>query len=232
MTIGIIGAMAPEVDTLVARLQRPQCIDCGLVKIHTGKLAGKDAAVCRCGIGKVCAGAVTALLIEVAHAQAVINTGCAGALDPDLRLGDTVIGDRVAHHDVDTTVFGDAVGQLPGHERFFIADPALVAAARRAGARLPDTAPSLRCGLILSGDQFISSPQRKAALRAEFPGAQVTEMEGAAVAQVASDCKCPFIVIRAVSDQAEEGQSTTFAEFMPAAADRSARLVLAMLAEL
>ncbi|MCR5084098.1 MAG: 5'-methylthioadenosine/adenosylhomocysteine nucleosidase, partial [Succinivibrionaceae bacterium] len=177
------------------------------------------------------AAAMTALLIVRFGAKAVINTGSAGAIAPGLAIGDTVISERVAYHDVDLCVFGYRPGQMAGHEPFFAADNALRQAACQVAATM-DCLGKVKGGTVLSGDQFVSSPGRKAQLRSMFEDAAVTEMEGAAIAQICTDFKVPFLVVRAVSDAAEEGQGMTFDEFLPIASRHSATLVRALLREL
>ena len=232
MKIGIIGAMDPEVDLLISELKNPKKSDLGFCKFAQGTLEEQEVIIARSGIGKVCAGAVTALMINVYKADVIINTGSAGGIAKGLKVGDTVLSDKVSYHDCDLTIFGYEIGQMAAHDRYFMADADLVEKARKAAEGLKDFSGKIVIGTTLSGDQFISSPEKKKWLTENFDNAMVTEMEGAAIAQVASDFKVPFLVIRAVSDSAEEGSSITYDEFMPLAAKNSALLVKALLREL
>ena len=230
MTTGIIGAMEPEVEDLASKLKGHTVKDIGGCKFHCGTLQGRDAVVVQCGIGKVAAGAITALLVCAAGATRVINTGCAGAVSPDLRIGDTVFSSKAAYHDADLTPFGYPMGQMAGQERFFNADPELMAKAEIAAGNLPEFKDSVRQGLVVSGDQFINTASKREAIRAIYPDAMVAEMEGAAIAQVCTTLHVPFLIIRAVSDEASEGNTANYDEFMPKAAARSAKLVNALMA--
>lgn len=230
MTIGIIGAMQPEVESLIAALENHSSLKAGPATIHQGQIAGHDVAVVQCGIGKVAASAITALLIEKTGCSRVINTGCAGAINSDLRIGDLVFSSEAAHHDADLTVFGYKKGQMAGCDPRFKADAGLIELAGRAVTELEGFKGAVKHGLVVSGDQFINTPDAKNAILKDFPDAMVAEMEGASIAQVCSTFKVPFLIIRAVSDEASEGNSVNYDEFMPRAAALSAELVRNLIA--
>jgi adenosylhomocysteine nucleosidase len=230
MTTGIIGAMEPEVKDLASKLKSHTVKNIGGYDFHFGKLQDRDTVVVQCGIGKVAAGAVTALLVCAAGATRVINTGCAGAISTGLRIGDTVFSSKAAYHDANLTPFGYPMGQMAGQERFFNADPELMAKAEIAAGNLPEFKDHVRQGLVVSGDQFINTEEKRAAIRAIYPDAMVAEMEGAAIAQVCTSLHVPFLIIRAVSDEASEGNTVNYDEFMPKAAALSEKLVTALVA--
>ena len=229
MTVGIIGAMEPEVSGLIAKLADHRCEQVGFTQFHFGTLGSHEVVVAQCGIGKVAAGAITALMITCAHASCIINTGCAGAVSPSLKIGDIVFSSSAAYHYADLTAFGYPMGQMAGQDRLFNADPLLMAKAGVAAGNLPELKGKVRQGLVVSGDQFINTREKRAAIAAIYPEALVAEMEGAAVAQVAAACKVPFLVIRAVSDEASEGTTANYDEFMPKAAALSERLVTGLI---
>ncbi len=229
MTIGIIGAMEPEVTGLINALEESSVIKTAMAEIHTGKLKGKNVAVVQCGIGKCAAAAVTAMLIDRCKPSAVINTGCAGALAPDLKIGDMVISSKAAYHDADLTAFGYSKGQIAGHDLYFNADSELMAKAEIAAGNLPELKGKIKTGLIVSGDQFINTSTQKKSVVQLFPDAKVCEMEGASIAHICHDCGVPFLIVRAVSDEASEGVTVAYDEFMPMAAALSAKLVTALL---
>ncbi|MCR5536946.1 MAG: 5'-methylthioadenosine/adenosylhomocysteine nucleosidase, partial [Succinivibrio sp.] len=205
MKIGIIGAMDPEVDTLVNELKNPQQQQIGYAQIFEGELCGHNVVIARSGIGKVCAGSITALMIALFKVDCIVNTGCAGGISNNLKIGDTVLSSKVAFHDCDLTIFGYSKGQMANHSLYFEADQGLIRVAFEAANSLDAFKGAIHKGVILSGDQFISDQDKKLELVETFPEAMATEMEGAAIAQVASDFKKPFIVIRAISDGASEG---------------------------
>ncbi|MBO6257928.1 MAG: 5'-methylthioadenosine/adenosylhomocysteine nucleosidase [Succinivibrio sp.] len=232
MTIGIIGAMDPEIEHLTKDLRDIHKQTIGFAEFISGKLADRDVVIVRCGIGKVSAGAVTALLISHYNVTCVINTGSAGGIGHGLKVGDTVFSTKVAYHDADLTVFGYKRGQMAAHPLYFDADAQLISLAEEAALSLTDFKGAIKKGVVLSGDQFISDPDKKLSLVETFPEALVVEMEGAAIAQICNDFCVPFLVIRAVSDCAEEGNAMTYEEFLPLASQNSAKLVLALVARL
>ena len=141
-----------------------------------------------------------------------------------------VIGSETAHHDVDVTAFGYAIGQVPQLPPAFASDHALVTAAERAAAAFPNAA--VRRGLIVSGDRFVHSSEAVAAIRKNFPDVQAVEMEAAAISQTCAQFGLPFVVIRAVSDAADEKADVSFDEFLQTAAVHSAEMVDGMIREL
>ena len=146
-TIAIIGAMEAEVAHLKTLLGSLKTHSFGkAATIHTGTLHGKDIVLCQSGIGKVNAAIATTLVIEHFSPDCVINTGSAGGIGKGLQVGDVVIGTQVAHHDVDVTAFGYAIGQVPQQPASYPSDLTLVHAAEQAARvfqaarRLADTA--------------------------------------------------------------------------------------------
>ena len=222
--IGIIGAMAPEMALLSAALENVQERTAAGMKFRQGTLEGKEVVLLQCGIGKVNAAVGAALLIELYHPKAVLNTGSAGGLLPTQTFGDTVVSTAVVHHDVDVTAFGYAPGQIPGLPASFVSDPALVALADRCLEGIPHTT-----GIVGSGDVFVHDPVVITRIRAKFPDLCAVEMEAAAIAQACFLSQTPFVVVRALSDIAGQESPMAFAEFLPLASQNSSRLVLAML---
>jgi adenosylhomocysteine nucleosidase len=220
MKIGIITPMAEEKGAIVAALSNVQHEVHGGSDVTIGEYNGHQVMLTESGIGKVAAGMATALLIARFAPDLVVNTGSAGALHPELEIGDTVIGTRVAYHDVDVTVFGYDKGQLPGQPLYFEANPEVVADFEKLAA--------VKEGLIVAGDQFVQDKQRVQILQ-DFPDALAVEMESPAVAQVATKMGVPFIVFRAISDKANEESGVIFDDFVVEAGKQSAKLLLAYL---
>ncbi|MEA2117437.1 5'-methylthioadenosine/S-adenosylhomocysteine nucleosidase [Halovibrio sp. HP20-50] len=229
--IGIIGAMAQEVSTLVSQLDDPQRYEHAGFVFHTGTRYGLEVIVLQSGIGKVNAAVGTAILLERHQPDAIINTGSAGGFAADLQIGDVIISDEVRHHDVDAVVFGYEIGQVPGMPAAYHADTQLREIARHAIASLGEV--QVREGLIATGDAFMADPARVAATRAQFPSMLAVEMEAAAIAQTCHRYQCPFVVIRALSDIPGSGDNhLSFDEFLEVAADHSSRMVDQMLKQL
>lgn len=220
MKIGIITPMAEEKITLIAALEDVTTKQHGGTEITGGHYKGHEVILTESGIGKVAAASATALMIDNFEPDLVVNTGSAGALDPDLKIGDEVIGTQVAYSDVDVTVFGYAYGQVPNKPLYYEADPTVV-------KDFEQLAP-VKEGLIVSGDQFVQDTAKKRILT-HFPEALVAEMEAAAVAQVAYQFGTPFIVLRGVSDLANGDSGVVFDDYVVEAGRASAKLLLSYL---
>jgi len=232
--IGIIGAMENEISLLCKTMGKFDDQKIGGFQFFTGKIEGKDAAVLRCGIGKVNAAVGCALLIREFKPDCVINTGSAGGINPALKVGDAIISTGLVYHDVDVTAFSYAPGQLPGQPQIFPADEKLVKLAENAVDELkrekvlPDSFNHCR-GLIGSGDVFMHEAERIAEVRRIFPKIDAVEMEGAAVAHCCNLFSIPFLVIRALSDIAGAESPMSFDEFLPIASKNSAQIVMRIL---
>ncbi|MDE3971466.1 5'-methylthioadenosine/S-adenosylhomocysteine nucleosidase [Glaesserella parasuis] len=226
MKIGIIGAMAQEVEILLSYMAEPKLTEIAGCKIYEGKINNTDVALLQSGIGKTAAAMGTALLLQLAKPEMVINTGSAGGLDANLNVGDIVISTEVRHHDVDVTAFGYEKGQLPANPAAFMANEQLAQIAIKETEKAGFNAVS---GLICSGDLFVNGSDMVARIRNDFPSVKAVEMEAASIAQVCHAFQVPFVVVRAISDVADKESHLSFDEFLPLAAEKSSEIVLAML---
>ena len=228
--IGIIGAMEPEVALLKQQLVQPVTEQVGPYQFYSGQLAGRHVVLVQSGIGKVAAALATSLMIQHFKVDAVINTGSAGGFDPELRVGDVVIGAELCHHDVDVTAFGYVPGQVPNMPALFVSDPTLVAAAEQSIARLGIC--QTKRGLIATGDSFMCDPERIQSTRATFPAMLAVEMEGAAIAQVCYQMQVPCLVIRSLSDIAGKESPDSFEAYLEVASKNSSAMVIELLTQL
>ncbi|MGC8228563.1 5'-methylthioadenosine/S-adenosylhomocysteine nucleosidase [Pseudobacillus badius] len=226
MKIAIIGAMEEEVVILREQMENRKAETIANSEFTTGTLNGADVVLLRSGIGKVNAAMTTAILLQHFRPDAVINTGSAGGLNPELNVGDVVISAEVRHHDVDVTAFGYEYGQVPQLPAAFAADEKLVNIAAECAAE--DREEQVVKGLIATGDSFMSDPERVLAIGEKFTGLQAVEMEAAAIAQVAYQFGTPFVVIRSISDIAGKESDISFEQFLPKAARHSANLVVSI----
>lgn len=230
-TIGIIGAMASEVEILTAKLQNAQTAEIAGVVFHEGLLEGRHVVIAQCGIGKVCAAICAQAMIDRYRVGALINTGVAGGLHPSLAVGDIVISTDAVQHDFDMTAFGDVKGYMGGGDgkspTRFLADPGLVADFKAAADEVLNENKYIE-GTIASGDIFVDDSALKKSL-IELFGAAAAEMEGGSIAQVAVANRVPFVVIRSISDLAEHEATVSYGEFEKKAAEISSRIVLGML---
>lgn len=222
--------MDEETDYLLSKLVKYTTKDIGPFRFYEGETEdGKEVVVSRSGIGKAKAAADTALLISTFNVGYVINSGIAGSMSKELNLNDIVFSTSVLYHDADFTPFGYKLGQMPSEEPVFNASPELIAKADIAASTIPNLKDRIKKGLIISGDQFINTPEQKADILTKFPQAMVTECEGAPIAHIATSFKIPFIIIRSVSDSADEKETGTYDFNVKSASENSARLVLAMI---
>lgn len=210
--IGIIGAMDSEVATLFARMTAKEKINLNNLTFYKGKLYNKDVVVVKCGIGKVNAALCTQLMILNFKVSKIINTGIAGAVGEGLKIYDFVVSTEAVYHDFDVQFFGYKLGQVPGMPETFRADPSLINAAKQAFEQT-DFANKLKLsqGRIASGDQFISGNEKKASIISNFHP-QCVEMEGCAIAQACYANKVPFVIIRCMSDAADDSVKETYSE--------------------
>ena len=160
--IGIIGAMEEEVAALKSEMADAKVTEFASMTFYKGTLCGKDTVVVRSGIGKVNAAICAQILVDKFGVDTLINTGIAGSLDARIDIGDMVISTDAVHHDMDATIFGDAIGQVPRMDtRTFPADPHLVELAVKANEKANPQIHTFT-GRVASGDQFISSGEVKA----------------------------------------------------------------------
>ena len=223
--LAIIGAMDEEVSRIKEVMEEVTIETKAGMEFNKGKLAGREAVVVRCGIGKVNAGICTQILVDCYQADILINTGIAGSLQAKIDIGDIVLSRDVLQHDMDATGFGYPVGVIPRMENsVFKADEKLISIAESACEKVnPEI--GVHIGRVVSGDQFISDKQKKKWLIEKFNG-DCCEMEGAAIAQAAYLNQVPFLIVRAISDKADDSATMDYSEFEAKAITHSVNLIL------
>lgn len=222
--IGIIGAMEEEVEALRGKLTEVKQLRKASMDFYEGKLGGREVVIVRSGIGKVNAGICTQILADLYQVDAVINTGIAGSLKAEINIGDIVVSTEALQHDMDATGFGYEPGVIPQMEvSCFQADGTLL---EKAKAACEEAVPEIRVftGRVVSGDQFVSDRGVKERIARQFDG-MCTEMEGAAIAQAAYLNGIPFVVIRAISDKADDSATVDYPTFERQAIAHSVALV-------
>lgn len=228
MRIGIIGAMEIEVDHLKSEMQTERTIERAGMNFFEGKIGDTDVVVVQCGVGKVNAAACVQILCDCFDVTHVINTGVAGSMDNRIDIGDIVVSEDAIYHDFDVTPLGYKPGEVPGVGTVsFPADKYLHDCAVKA---VQEAAPDIHVfsGRVVSGDQFIAGNDKKQAIH-DLVGGMCTEMEGTAIAQVAYLNKVPFVIIRAISDKADNSGSEDYPSFEKKAARHCAAVVEYML---
>lgn len=230
MKTGIIGAMDVEVEYLVGELENHSSQEHMGMTFHEGLLHSKPVVVVMCGIGKVNAALCAHVLTDHFGVGAVINTGVAGSLDDAINVGDLVVSTDAVYHDMDVTALGYAPGKVPNMDTLaFPADDTL----RQTVVRIArEVAPEIGVyeGRVASGDQFVSSAERKDWVVGTF-GARCCEMEGAAIAHACYLARVPFVIVRAISDKADGSADVDYPTFKVEAARRCATIVEKCLAE-
>lgn len=226
--LGIIGAMEVEIAQLRDRMEHTTVTERGGMTFYEGTLVGLPVVVVQCGVGKVHAAMCVQVLCDCFGVTAVVNTGVAGSLCPELDIGDLVVSMDAMYHDFDCHSLNPAypVGQVPGAAVLaFPADETLMAYAFAAGERVH--LGHTRIGRVASGDQFVCNQGQKEKIVADTQ-ALCTEMEGAAIAHAAWRNGVPFVVIRAISDKADNSAEMDYPTFEAIAAQRCAQVTLGL----
>lgn len=229
--IGIIGAMEEEVAHLKEAMDIEEIAEYAAMKFCRGTLCGKDVVIVQSGIGKVNAAICAQILVDKFQADKIINTGVAGSLDARIDIGDIVISSDAVQHDMDATTFGDPLGQVPQLDTFsFPADAELIEKAKAANEKVNPEIQTF-VGRVASGDQFVADKAVKDKIVDNFH-AYCTEMEGAAIAQAAYLNKVSYVIIRAISDKADNSAVMDYPDFERRAIEQNVRLMKELLANL
>jgi adenosylhomocysteine nucleosidase len=221
---GIFCAMPAEAKPLLARMQVCSRQQIAGRDVALGQWHGMDTAVITAGVGKVHAAAAVQLLIDRFDIRALIIAGTAGAMDPSLKIGDLVLADAMAYHDVAPGLLAQFHPQLPHID--YLPDPALCRSVRQA---LDKAGMSVQTGRFVTGDAFIDQQGRQHICQTFAP--LCTDMESCAAAQVCALYRLPFAALRAVSDTPQRSGLATFEENCAYAADRCAQALEAVFSE-
>ncbi len=222
--LGIIGAMTVEVALLKENMENMQVSTHAGMEFCEGKLCGLDAVVVQCGVGKVNAAMCAQILCSVFGVTHLVNTGIAGSLNADLDIGDLVVSQDAMYHDFDCVHFGYEMGKVPGMDVVaFPADQNMMELAFDAAEAVNPG--HTKVGRVASGDLFVAQKEAKNAIIAKT-GAFCTEMEGAAIAQTAYRNKVPFVILRAISDKADDSAEMDYPTFEAIAAKRCAAVAM------
>lgn len=227
MTFGIISAMAEELELLLNEMNVEEKTTKANMTFYKGKLGDKNIIAVVCGIGKVNAAICSQILISEYKVSSIINVGVAGGIGKNIYPGDIVIGTDLVEHDMDTSAFGDPIGQIPRLDTFsFKCDENLVKAALNAANEIEEI--NTFTGRIVSGDQFIANINKIKWLSETFDAISC-EMEGASIAHVCYLNNIPCVVIRSISDNANNGAHMDYEKFLPIAIRNSTTILKNML---
>ena len=224
--LGIIGAMAVEVETLKSEMSNLTVTKKAGMEFYDGVLEGLPVVVVQCGVGKVNAAMCAQVLCDCFNVTHLVNTGIAGSLCADLDIGDLLISNDAMYHDFDVQHFGYAMGEVPGMGVLtFAADEEMISYAV-AAAEAVNPGHS-RIGRVASGDMFVAEKAVKENIIAKTQ-ALCTEMEGTAIAHVAFRNQLPFVILRAISDKADDSAEMDYPTFEAIAAHRCAQVARIM----
>ena len=225
MKIGIIGAMHEEIIELKNLMLNINERKIYGLSFFEGKLHEKDVILVESGIGKVNAAISTTLLINEFKVEKIIFTGVAGAVNPKINVTDIVVGSDLVESDMDVTAGGNyKLGEIPRMKNSnFKSDPYLFSVAKSVAMELFGKE-KVFTGRIISRDEFVASAEKVKKLRETF-NADCVEMEGASVAHVCEVLNIPFVIIRSISDKADNEAGLTFDEFVKIAAKNSKLIV-------
>ena len=226
--IAILGAMREEVAPLLERIKDYREVKHANNVFYLANFGGKELVIAYSKIGKVNAALTASAMIEKFGAQKLLFTGVAGALNPNLKIGDMLYATSLVQHDIDITAFGHPHGYVPETSIFIKSDDSLNALASSVAA---EKGIELKGGIIATGDQFICDNEKKEWIKKIF-NASATEMEGASVALVCETLGVPFFILRAISDGAGNEAEFDFDKFLQDSANISAKFILEMVESL
>lgn len=220
--LAIMGAMEEEIEPLLAHFKNVNVVEFANNKYYEANYNGLDIVIAYSKIGKVFASLTATTMIEKFGCDTLLFSGVAGAINPELKIGDLIIADKLCQHDLDITAFGHPNGFVPGGSVFVETSDKLRDIAKEV-AKENDL--KVIEGTIATGDQFVHSVERKDFIESTFK-ADALEMEGASVAVICDALNVPFFVLRAISDSADGGADIDFDEFLKSSAVNSANYLI------
>lgn len=221
--IGIIAAMSEEIDAIKKLMKNITVKQIYELEFIIGKINNRDVVLVKCGVGKVNAGRTAQILIDNFDLEYVINVGTAGGLNEKIEIGDVVIGEKLVQHDFDITAGGHEKGYISNIGTYFYSNKDLINKANTVMNNMKEDFKSY-IGIIATGDIFVQDMSVKERIKKEFCP-DCTEMEGAAIAQVCTLDKMPFIVIRAISDKPNGNNGIDFETYLQMACERYAKFI-------
>jgi len=224
MKIAIMGAMPEEVAPILERLDDVQEVNYAKNKYYTAKYKDIEVVVAYSKIGKVFSTLTASTMLQMFACDLLLFTGVAGAVNPELKIGDLIVATKLAQHDLDITIFGHPQGYVPEGSVYVESDKDLLALSKIVASEM---GVGLKEGIIATGDQFIASEEKKAFIAETFK-ADALEMEGASVAVVCDALGVPFFILRSISDSADMDAGFNFDEFVESSAKISAEFLMKM----
>jgi adenosylhomocysteine/aminodeoxyfutalosine nucleosidase len=226
--LAIMGAMQEEIEPLLANFDSINIVEYANNKFYEVNYNGLDIVIAYSKIGKVFASLTASTMIEKFGCDTLLFSGVAGGINPELKIGDLIIADKLCQHDLDITAFGHPHGYVPEGKVFTETTKELREVAKKVAS---DNNIKVIEGTIATGDQFVHSAKRKEFIEKVF-NADALEMEGASVAVVCDSLNVPFFILRAISDTADMDAGFDFDEFLKSSAKNSADYLIKIIKEL
>ena len=224
MKIAIMGAMPEEIAPILEKIGEYKTIKYAKNIYYEASYKGVDLVIAYSKIGKVFSTLTATTMIEHFGAEILLFSGVAGAVSPELKVGDLIVATKLSQHDLDITAFGHPFGYVPEGAVYIEADKKLISIAKEVAKSMSK---NVKEGIIATGDQFVADEERKNWIGKTF-AADALEMEGGSVAVVCDALKVPFFILRAISDAADMDASFSFDEFLETSAIESAEFVMKM----
>ena len=228
MKIAIMGAMPEEITPILEKVGTYDVVNYAGNRYYEATYKGIELVIAYSKIGKVFSTLTATTMIEKFGAEKLLFSGVAGAISPELRVGDLVVATQLAQHDLDITAFGHPFGYVPEGSVFIDTDKTLLSLSKEVASEMGK---KVKEGIIATGDQFVANEERKNWIGETF-GADALEMEGGSVGVVCNALEIPFFILRAISDAADMDASFSFDEFLETSAVESAAFVMKMVDKL
>jgi len=224
LSIGIITAIETEMIAIKNKMKNIKEKNIYNLCFYNGEISNKDCILVQCGVGKVNSARTTQILIDNFNVDIIINVGSAGGISSNLNVEDIVIGDKLVQYDFDATSFGYEKGEICKTGKYFYSDKNLIELCKQTIEEYKNEKINIVIGTIGTADLFCASPEKAAQIEKEFD-ALCVEMEGAAIAQVATLDNIPFLVIRAISDTPNGKNKIDFDTFINIVSKRVAEIL-------
>ena len=220
-TVGILSALDVESEIILRKMTDKEVSVFAGMTFTRGLLMGKDVVLATCGVSKVNAALFTQIMIDRFSPDCILFTGVAGGMDPSVKQMDLVVADKLTFHDVS-----------PHQLEFCFPNQIWFHTDEELTELIHNNAEGSKTGVIIPGDQFITSRAQKRQLRKRFPEALAVEMEGCSVAHACYVNEVPFAIIRCISDLADNGAEDSYDVFEQKAAEKSVSVIIKTVGDL
>jgi len=226
-TLGIIGVKEIEIKYIKESMKIVEEVAYAGFLFYIGNYNTLNIVLCCTGMGKVNSAECTQILIAKFNVKRIISTGIAGSLNPEVKICDIVISNKVTYYDVTKS----QMKTFFSNEDEFISDEYLKRVAIKAYNRIKLKECGYHIGKIITGETFVSDDKLRADLRTKY-NAECVEMEGGAIAHICHTNKIPFILIRGICDNADKNATILYRQLDMIAAYGYAKFLMNLLKEL